>query len=104
MTLRRVSPSVFQRMSRYPPRHRFNATENQHTEALAAVLEAPPPLAHQLIAAWLKFDAASNGTEVRVRTQAPARGLDRVDLELRVGPPGTLERILWAEVKVDAGL
>ena len=97
-------PSLFGRMSRYPPRLRFNATENQHTEALAAVLEADRGVARALAAGWLELQPTEMPDDIRVRTQAPATGLDRVDLELRFGPIGRPDRIIWVEIKVDAPL
>ena len=43
-------PSLFGRLTRYPPRITFNQTENQHTEALAAVLETDVGLSRALAA------------------------------------------------------
>src|SRR4051794_9327849 len=97
-------PSLFGRMARYPPRLQFNPKENQHTEALAAVLEADPELARKLAGEWLDIKPHHVGGPARMRTQVPARGLERVDLELRFGPVGYPDRIVWVEVKVDSDL
>jgi hypothetical protein len=93
-------PSLFGRLTRYPPRFTFNPTENQHTEALAAVLETDMGLSRALAADWLDIAPEELGSAPRVRTQVPARGLDRVDLELRFEPAGCPQRIVWVEVKV----
>jgi hypothetical protein len=81
-------PSLFARMWRYPPGSRFNPTENQHTEALASVLDADPGLCREHAADWLGIPPERVGSGGKLRTQIPASGLERVDLELRFGPVG----------------
>lgn len=99
-------PSLFTRLTRYRPLYKHGQRENQHTEALAAVLEACPDLCWTLVRKWLPADAPPLAATplFRVQTQAPAGGRDRVDLQIAAGPLGVPDVLVWVEIKVDAGL
>ncbi len=92
-------PSLFSRLLRYQPLAKHGQYENQHTEALAAALEAGPNFAQRLLECCLEPSWELTAS-VSVTSQAPAHGRERVDLQIRVGQPGVPAALVWIEVKV----
>lgn len=92
---------MFSRLTRYQPLAKHAQRENQHTEALAATLEADPVFLRLWVARCLEADKAELAWgEGRMRTQVNAGDGRHADLEICVGPPGLPDVRIWVEVKV----
>ncbi len=94
---------MFSRLTRYQPLAKHAQRENQHTEALAATLEADPVFLRFWVARCLGADgdnAEPAWSEGRMRTQVSAGEGRHADLEICVGPPGWPDLRIWIEVKV----
>lgn len=115
ITVARV-PSFFSRVAHYTPTHGKTPKEDMLTQAFCAVLEAVPEWAVSLAESWWKRALETNRVDsaprvgaltherFRARPQRRTGGLWRVDLELRFGPLGYPDGLIWIENKVDSGL
>src|SRR4051794_82052 len=91
-----TGPSLFRRVTRYPPGPLSTPAENRLTEAFATVLQfADDSLATALLEDW----GMSARGSVSVRTQVWSAGGRRVDLQLFFD-----DSVCWVEVKHGAPL
>jgi hypothetical protein len=91
----------FSSITRFRPDPVRNPYEESLTEILAAVLRRSPEAAVAVATTCGLADLAGDET-VRIDTQRPAAGLERVDVELLFDSPTVGRRCLWLELKWDA--
>jgi hypothetical protein len=96
-----LAPSLFRRVTRYPPSPAIDPRENRLTETFASVLERVDGLASALIGAWT--DTTPDGPMLLNTQRTTVNGLF-VDLELVFGTLAAPSRRVWIEVKHGAGL
>jgi hypothetical protein len=87
-------PSLFSRISRYPPRSRWSPQEDSLTESLVAILNSIDGLTEALASHW-GVDAGRRKWEVKSQVLTGDYRLDTVDLELKAGAAA----LIWIEVK-----
>lgn len=90
-------PSFFTTVTRFLPSATRDPREESLTEIFAEVLRRVPGAAGAI--AEKCGMAGLEDTPSTVRTQRPAAGLQRVDLEIRFDAPDTVPRRLWLELK-----
>jgi hypothetical protein len=86
-------PSLFSRITRYPPRPRWSPREDSLTESLVAILDLIDGLADTLASHW-GIEPRSGGWAVSSQELTGGKRLDRVDLQME--GDGAL---IWIEIK-----